>query len=78
MVSVWLDHLKHGGKSRRKPVFPLLEVRFVKTQIYIDGYNRHCSLNIEAMGLKCGPIFGVDHCSASVKLDWSQGSCFAK
>lgn len=39
MVSVWLDHRKHGRKSRRKPVFPLLEGVFVKTRIYIDGYN---------------------------------------
>lgn len=39
MVSVWLDRRKHGRKSRRKPVFPLLEGEFVKTRIYIDGYN---------------------------------------
>lgn len=39
MGSVWLDHRKHGRESRRKPVFPLLEGVFVKTRIYIDGYN---------------------------------------
>lgn len=35
---LWLDHLKHGGRSRRKPVFSFLG-GILRTRIYVDGYN---------------------------------------
>ena len=37
-MAVWLVHLKRGGKSRRKPVFSF-QGMFLRTRIYIDGYN---------------------------------------
>jgi len=36
---VWLVHLTCGGKSRRQPVFSFQGNRFLRTRIYIDGYN---------------------------------------
>lgn len=47
-MPVWLDHLVHGGKGRRKPVFSFLEMKMagvvptlvpLRTRVYIDGYN---------------------------------------
>lgn len=37
-MAVWLDHLKRGGKSRRKPVFSFLG-GILRTRVYVDGYN---------------------------------------
>ncbi|CAN7657393.1 6-hydroxy-3-succinoylpyridine hydroxylase [Acidovorax sp. LjRoot129] len=37
-MAVWLDHLKRGGKSRRKPVFSFLGDT-LRTRVYVDGYN---------------------------------------
>jgi 6-hydroxy-3-succinoylpyridine 3-monooxygenase len=37
-MAVWLDHLKRGGKSRRKPVFSFLG-DVLRTRVYVDGYN---------------------------------------
>lgn len=38
-MAVWLDHLKRRGKSRRKPVFSFPGTAFLRTRIYVDGYN---------------------------------------
>lgn len=37
-MAVWLDHLKRGGKSRRKPVFSF-QGGILRTRVYVDGYN---------------------------------------
>lgn len=37
-MAVWLDHLKRGGKSRRKPVFSF-QGEILRTRVYVDGYN---------------------------------------
>ena len=37
-MAVWPDHLKRGGKSRRKPVFSFLG-DILRTRVYVDGYN---------------------------------------
>lgn len=37
-MAVWLDHLRRGGRSRRKPVFSFLGA-VLRTRVYVDGYN---------------------------------------